>query len=65
MNEFPEAEKFKKIEALLGSRGLEFTPPMRFNYFNDPMFKALFTLILELFEDRENRLSNWDPWEDF
>lgn len=60
-----ETEKFKKIETILLSRGLEFTPPMRFNYFNDPMFKALFTLILELMETQHNNLSNWDPWEDF
>lgn len=60
-----EQEKFNKIEAILLSRGLEFTPPMRFNYFNDPMFKALFTLILELMEAQNEHLSNWDPWEDF
>lgn len=58
-------EQFKKIEALLLSRGLEFTPPMRYNYFNDPMFKALLTLIVELFEKENDRIGNWDPWEDF
>lgn len=57
-------EQFKKVEALLLSRGLEFTPPMRYNYFNDPMFKAIFTLLLELIEK-----TDWDPheelWKDF
>ncbi len=60
-------ERFKKVEALLLSRGLEFTPPMRYHYFNDPMFKALFSLIVELFESKTDKdtLSNWDTWEDF
>ncbi len=60
-------ERFKQVEALLLSRGLEFSPPMRYKYFNDPMYKAIFTLLLELFDKKvdKDELSNWDPWEDF
>lgn len=48
--EYPETEKFKKLEALLEERGLEFPPTMQFQYWHDPAFKAIFCLILELFE---------------
>lgn len=58
-------EQFKKIEALVTSRGLtEFTPGIRFRYFNDPLIYALFNLVLELFENQNSHLANWDPWED-
>jgi hypothetical protein len=63
----PETDRFHKIEALLLSRGLEFTPPMRYKYFNDPMYKAIFLLILDLFEKKTDKdsLANWDPWDEF
>lgn len=61
--EGPETVLFRKLEALLEERGLEFTPPMRFQYWNDSAFRAIFLLILELF-DKYDRGQEWDPWKE-
>lgn len=57
-------QQFKKMEALMCSRGFEFTNETKFRYFNDPLTYALCNLVLELFENQNSHLSNWDPWED-
>lgn len=64
MNDNPETIMFRKLETLLESRNLEFTPPMRFQYWHDPNFKAVYTLIMELFE-KFDATSTWNPWDEF
>lgn len=61
----PETSRFKRLESLFKERGIEFNAEMKFQYWSDPTTKAIYTLILELFDERDAIRSNWDPWEDF
>jgi hypothetical protein len=49
-----ETKTFKQIEEMLSTRGIEFTPQMQFQYWHDPLVHALFHIVLELMENKNN-----------
>jgi len=56
-----ETISFRKLEAILAARNLEFPPTMQYQYWHDPAFRAIFSLIVELLEKTDARNS----WSDY